>query len=685
MRVDNVFIINVVPLVKVSISQNQVFSYSFTEKLNSGTLVEISFSGRKLKGIVLNSYLADEKNIIKGFKIKKIEKVLTKEFLSEKQIKLAQFIADYYFSSLGVVLKSFVPQITKARSTNPPRLAETACRREVGHKTCNIKHEGIVLTKEQQDAVNKISKSYLLKAKSFLLFGPSGSGKTEVYIHAILAIKKKEPNFPGQFLILIPDVFLTSWAVERYTQYFNPEEVVVLNSRMSKGQFYANWEKIKSGSAKIIIGSRMAVFAPFANLTLIAVDEEQDMSYKQWDMNPRYDARKVAKKIAEIWETTLVLGSATPRIETYFLSQENNLELLKLPHFGQIEEKKILEQTFLVDMKKERWEKNTGWLSKKLKSEIAWALKNKKQVFLFVSRQGLTSFSVCANCKEVLRCPKCDRALILNNDGQYHCLHCAYKTSLTPKCVKCGSLVFNNLGMGTQKVEREILNFFPGAKILRADNQSARKTGTLEKIYAEFSQGQADILVGTQMVSKGWDLPNVSVVGIMDADNLLSLPDFFSYEKAFQSMLQVAGRTNRPKSKFPGVVILQTFHPENPIFQMVAARDYESFFQREIEERKKIGLPPLGKIIKLTFQDYSWEKTEKETERALTFLQKNKDTQTKIFDAQTPLLSKIRGRFRKQIIIRVKGKNALIPKNLKKNIRLLPPGWLIDVDPISLI
>lgn len=666
--IDNVFIVNVVPLVKVSISQNQVFSYSFVEKLNPGTLVEIYFSGRKLKGIVLNSYSANEKNLGRGFEIKKIEKVLAQDFLSAKQIELAQFIADYYFSSLGIVLKSFAPQITMVR--NLKKVANPS------------EKKNIILTKEQMKAVRKIISN---PKRKFLLFGPSGSGKTEVYIHSILEIRKRKEELASQFLILIPDAFLTPWAIERYTQYFKSEEVVVLNSRLSKGQFYASWEKIKSGSAKIIIGSRLAVFAPFRDLTLIAVDEEQDMSYKQWDMNPRYDARRVALKLAEIWKANLVLGSATPRIETYFQAQENNLELLKLPYLGDIDEKKLETQTFLVDMKKERWKKNTSSLSQKLKSEIAWTLKNKKQVFLFVSRQGLSSFSICASCKEVLRCPKCDRALILNNEGLYCCLHCTFKTSLTPKCVKCGNLVFSNLGIGTQKVEREILNFFPGARILRVDSQAAKKTGALEKIYAEFSQGKADILIGTQMVSKGWDLPNVSMVGIMDADNLLSLPDFFSYEKAFQTMLQVAGRTNRPQSKFTGVVILQTFHPENAIFQMVARRDYKSFFQKEIEERKNLSLPPLGKIIKLIFQDYSREKIESATEKIMVLLQKNKDARVKIFDAHSPLLSKTRGRFRKQIVIRLKGQNSSISDNLKKNICFLPNGWLIDVDPISLI
>jgi len=668
---DNIFIINVVPLVNIPISQNQVFSYFFEEKLNPGTLVEIPFSGRKLKGVVLNSYAAGEENSGGRLRIKKIDKILAKEFLTEKQIQLARFIADYYFSSLGVVLKSFAPRIVKARKTE--------------QKTQNISRKKIILTKEQQNAVSKISKSYPLKAKSFLLFGPSGSGKTEVYIHSILAIRKKERNPTGQFLILIPDVFLTPWAVERYTQYFKPEEVAVLNSRLSKGRFYDNWEKIRSGEARIIIGSRMAVFAPFRNLTLIVIDEEQDISYKQWDMHPRYDARKAALKLAEIWEARLVLGSATPRIETYFQAEEKDLELLRLPYFGEMDEKKLLARTFLADMKKERWKKNTGLLSQKLKSEIAWALKNKKQVFLFVSRQGLSNFSLCADCREVLRCPRCDRALIFNNEGLYYCLHCAYKTSLTPKCPACGNLVFNNFGIGTQKVEREILNFFPEARILRADSQTIKKTGALEKIYAEFSRNQADILIGTQMVSKGWDLPNVIMVGIMDADNLLALPDFFSYEKAFQIMLQAAGRTNRPQSRFPGAVILQTFHPENAVFQKIANRDYEGFFRNEIEERKNIGWPPFGRVIKLIFQNYNRKKVESETEKILALLRKNQNIPIKIFDAQTPLLSRIRGRFRGQIIIRIKGKKALLPDNLKKNIHSLASDWLIDIDPVSLI
>jgi primosomal protein N' (replication factor Y) len=669
MQTSNIFIANIAPLINIPISQNQVFSYFFTEKLDPGTLVEIIFSGRKLKGIVLRSYLASKENLTKNFKIRKIEKVLAKEFLTEKQIKLAQSIADYYFSSLSIVLKNFVPKITKA------------CK--LKHMAYSVKHEKIVLTKEQQNAVNKISKSCPLKAKNFLLFGPSGSGKTEVYIHSISAIRKNNPE--SQFLVLIPDAFLTPWAIDRYTQYFPSEEIVVLNSQISKGQFYANWEKIRSGKAKIIIGSRMAVFAPFKNLNLITVDEEQDMSYKQWDMHPRYDARLVVLKLAELYQSTLVLGSATPRIETYFEAKVNNLKLLKLPYFGKINVEKLMTRTFLVDMKKERWDKNTSLLSKKLRSEIAWALKNKKQAFLFVSRQGASSFSICADCKEVLRCPKCDRALVLNEEGRYYCLHCNYKTSLTPKCVKCGSLIFNNWGMGTQKVEREILNFFPGARILRADKQTAKKTGTLEKIYAEFFQGQADILIGTQMVSKGWDLPNVSLVGIMDADNLLTLPDFFTYEKAFELMMQVSGRTNRPRSQFPGTVILQTFHPENAVFQKVARRDYIGFFQQEIAERKSIGWPPFSRIIKLTFQDYSWKKVESETEKIASLLQKNQNAQIKIFDIQTPLLSKIRGRYRKQIIIRIKGRTAVLPENLQKNICLLSTGWLIDIDPISLI
>lgn len=666
-QTNNIFLNEIVPLIKVSLFKNRSFSYASEEKLATGTLVEIPFSGRKREGVVLESYLTQEKELKRGFPIKKIGKIIAQEFLNEKQLQLADFLADYYFASLGFVLKLFVPMQVKIRKKNVLEFP-------TGGKK-------VILTQAQKKAIKKILKG---KKSRFLLFGPSGSGKTEVYIQTIAKLKSQDTQ--SQFLILLPEVGLTPQALERYGAYFSREEMTVLNSQISKGQFYADWEKIRLGAAKIIIGSRMAIFAPFKNLKLVIVDEEQDISYKQWDMHPRYDARKLAEKLAEIHQAKIIYGSASPRVETYFQALKTGGELVTIPYFGNIDEKKLLSQTVLVDMKKELWEKNPSLLSRRIREEINWTLKNKRQILLFVSRQGLSNFSVCLNCKEVFRCPHCDRALVGDKEGNYQCLHCAYKTEIIPKCFNCGSLNFNNVGGGTQRVEKEILNFFPQAKILRADSQTTQRKNTLEKIYEKFSSGQADILIGTQMVSKGWDLPKVSLVGIMDSDNLLSLPDFFAFERAFQTIFQVSGRTNRPHSQRPGKVIIQTFHPENFIFQLAIQRDYVGFFKKEIEERKEIGLPPFGRIVKLTYQDYSLQKVQKEGEKMFALLEKRKDPKIKIFAPQSPLLEKIRGRFRKQIIIRLKGGQTEFSQFYLKNIfQNLPKGWAIDVDPISLV
>lgn len=669
------FILDVVPLTQVPLIHNQSFSYLADEELPAGTLVYIPLFHRDVEGIVWNSK-KDFKRL-SSFKLKKIKKVLEKHFLDEKQLKLAQFISNYYFSSLGIILKGFVPKRVKAHKIK--KISESHISKQVK------------LTQEQKLAVKQITQSKLkIKNRSFLLFGPSGSGKTEVYIHSILKLQEKNKNL--QYLILVPELTLTPQAVERYGAYFKIDEIALLTSNLSKGQFYHHWQKIKSGKAKIIIGTRLAVFAPFKKLGLIVIDEEQDMSYKQWDMHPRYDARTVAKKLAEIHHSLLVRGSATPSIESYYYAMNNDYQLLELPalNLKNLNNKSLkpnitVSQTSIVDMKKERWTKNYTCLSKKLKSEIEYALKNKQQSLLFINRQGMSSFSVCQNCKAVLKCPHCDRALIYNRKGYYKCIHCSYKTSIMPKCAKCGGINFKNVGLGTQKVEKEILDLFPSAKVMVADATQAKKHNFQQKIYADFSQGKADILIGTQMISKGWDLPRLSLVGIIDADNLLSFPDFIAEERAFQLIAQVSGRTNRPGAKFPGEVILQTFQTENNILKWAAEKNYEAFYKNEIKEREALSYPPFSQLVKITFQNVNEEKTEKEAQRIyreINLKVKNKKN-IQVSAPHFPLIPKVRRRFKKQIVIKIKTQK--IPAELKKVLEKLGAGWIIDIDPISII
>ncbi|MCK9379026.1 MAG: primosomal protein N' [Candidatus Moranbacteria bacterium] len=665
------YLVSVVPLTKIPLSREQFFYYLSDKTISSGSLVEVSLGKRKINGIVLDS--KNDFTRSGNYRMKKIEKIIEENFLTENQIKLAKFISEHYFSSLGIVLKSFVPERTKERI----KKQETRIRKqESGIKN----QESINLTKNQLSAL----KRFAFKEKStiyskFILFGNSSSGKTEIIIQAARKIISRK-NDSSQALILVPELTHITPLIERISIHFKPDEVAVLHSKLSKGNFFSTWQKIKSGQAKIIIGTRQAIFAPFFDLKLIAVDEEHDVSYKQWDANPRYDARIVAEKLSELSGANLVFSSATPRIENFWKTKNNQRDLLTIPNF---EIQKV--HCEVVDMKKERWAKNRSPLSRKLKGEIEYALKNKLQTILFVNHQGMSAFSVCKKCKEVLKCPKCERALVYQKKGNYQCLHCSYKTSDFPTCPNCKEMIFENVGVGTEKILRELRKNFYSARIEIVDNQTMKSQKAHENVWRKFSQGKIDILIGTQMITKGWDLKNVGLVGIIDADGLLSFPDLFTNENAFAHIVQASGRTGRPGSRFPGEVIVQTFQPENFIIKSAIEKDFNKFYEKELGERKELDYPPFGKLIKLIFQDQSKKKTEKETENVFQTLEwVGEDlNDIKIYPPQDLLVHNVRGKYRRQIIIKYTGKD--IDLKIKKAIQSLGPGWIIDRDPISII
>ncbi|NTV40709.1 MAG: primosomal protein N', partial [Candidatus Moranbacteria bacterium] len=607
------FLIDVAPIARLPLSRQQFFSYVFNKPLPAGTLVLIPLFRRNIEGIVLDS--RPEVQHTGGFQLKKITAVVEESFITTQQLKLAEKISNYYLTSLGTVLRHFMVKRVIARETSNQSPA-----------TSNQKAQLITLTSEQQKAVSIVTDNGLpITDYKFLLFGPASSGKTEVYLHSILTLKEQDQN--GQFLILLPELTLAPQAIKRYGAYFQTEEIVLLHSKVSKGQLYRSWQKIKSGEAKIIIGTRMALFAPFQNLALIVVDEEQDMSFKQWDMNPRYDARLGADMLSEIFDCPLVFGTSTPRIETFHQTQTGKIKLLELP-------KLILQDTCLperqakyklrntkyelIDMRKEKWtdfaskkKPNFSLLSLKLQGEISYALSHKLQTILFVNHQGMSAFSICSNCKTVLRCPKCDRALVYENSGQYKCLHCNYVSGAFPVCSSCKGLEFKNIGIGTQLVQREVKKLFPSARITRLDGTSAKIAKEKEQVFEDFSDKKIDILIGTQMITKGWDNPNVGLVAIIDADSLFTSPDFLTDERAYGNIMQASGRTGRFGATYPGQVLIQTYSPNNKIFDFILNQDYASFFDSQIKQRQALSYPPFGKIIKLFFKDADKAKTEK--------------------------------------------------------------------------
>lgn len=693
MTKQNNFIVDVVPLTRIPLSRQQYFSYLSKEKIPQGALVIIPLFKRELRGIVLKNRQDFER--VGNIKLKYITKIVENNYMDENQFRLAEFISDYYLSPTGVALKLFSPRITKSR--------------KLKKIISPLKIKKINLTTEQKKAVSEITKKNSnfpacqdprlpgrhcgqvaltgrqIPNSKFLLFGPASSGKTEVYLNSMKEILNKEPG--SQFLVLLPEIILTPQAIDRYSQYFKKNEIAVLTSKVSKGEFYESWRKIKAGKIKLIVGTRMAVFAPFRNLKIIFIDEEQDISFKQWNMNPRYDARTAAEKLAEIHRAKIVLGSATPRIESFHKALNKEYELLKLPDLKIKTERKPKIDVEIVDMKKERWENNKSFLSNKLKDEIDFALKNKMQTILFVSRRGMNNFSICANCRTVLRCPRCKRALIYTNKGVYRCLHCSYESEVFIICSKCKGMVFKNYGVGTQKIEKEIKNIFPGARVKRADLESMKNRKDIEELYANLSSRKIDILIGTQMITKGWDLKGVGLIGIMDADALLSFPDFRSDEKAYQLISQVIGRAGRTGSKFSGKAMIQTFQPENKVMKYSSEMNFEKFYKEKIADRKSLRYPPFIRLVKITFINSNPNKVEKETEKLyhelIARLEKFKTIS--IARPQYPLPPKIRDNYRKQIVIKIKNIPAGLPPELKKILTKLNNNWIIDVDPISII
>ncbi|MFC1638297.1 primosomal protein N' [Patescibacteria group bacterium] len=655
------YLISVVPTVKIPMNRDQFFYYEFNEKIPIGSKVKAPFGRSKIEGIVIDVKSDFER--MGNIKLKKIEKLLEKNFLTPEQIKLAQFISDYYLTSLGIVMKSFA--IKKVKERKPFKYDTFP------------KKESIQNTKEQESAINKITehnKDYVLKKNRFLLFGPASSGKTQVYFKSIKQIIKNE----GQALVVLPELTSIAQETERYGSFLGIENIAILHSKIPKGTFFKNWQAIKSGEAKIILGTRQSIFAPFNNLKIIIIDEEHDVSHKQWDMTPRYDARRSAEKLAEIHKAKIVLGSATPRIDTFFRAKQGEVQLLKLPHLAFSKSRNVE----IVSMVRERWNKNYSPISKKLEAEIQWMLKNKFQSILFINRQGMSSFSVCKSCKTTFKCPKCERALVYQKNGYHKCIHCTYKSSFFPTCSKCQSNEFKNVGIGTQKIEKELEKTFASARIQRIDADATKTIRAQEKIWKDFSSGKIDILIGTQMITKNWDLKNIGLSAILDADSLFSFPDYLTDEKAFAHISQTIGRSGRTGSRIKGTALVQTFHDENQIIQMAKSSDYEKFYEEEIENREMLKYPPFSHIIKILFQDENKDFAQQEVNEFYKEIYELGNEDIKIYPPQDSLVSNIRGKHRKQIIFKV-NKYPGLPKKLLGAISKLKKGWSIDIDPVN--
>ena len=536
------------------------------------------------------------------------------------------------------------------------------------------------LTAAQQLAFNSIRDAiHRVKAQPnvFLLHGVTGSGKTEIYLQALAETVK----LSKRGIVLVPEIALTPQTIERFASRF-PHRVAILHSKLSPGEQFDEWQRIKDGEFDVVIGPRSALFAPQPELGLIVLDEEHEWTYKQQDKSPRYHARDVAIKLAELTGAVVILGSATPDVATYYHTRQGDYCLLQLLERVVPIEKSPLPQVEVIDLRDELKAGNRSIFSRSLAHATTKAVASGEQVILFLNRRGGATFIQCRSCGFVLRCRRCEVTLTHHfAEDVLVCHQCNYKTPVPQICPRCSSRQIKFLGIGTQKLEQEASSTLPQARMLRWDSDITKRKESHKEILGKFRAHRADILIGTQMVAKGLDLPRVTLVGVVSADTSLNLPDFRAGERTFQLLSQVAGRAGR--GPLGGQVIIQTFSPEHYAIQAAAKHDYASFYDKEIGYRRQLRNPPFTQLALLTYNHTNDALCQRESEKMRGRLIEERDAkgiaELNLIGPAPAFFHRLRGRFRWQIILR----GTELPAFLSPIP--FPQGWTIDIDPVTLL
>ena len=447
--------------------------------------------------------------------------------------------------------------------------------------------EELPLTPEQETAVREILREWEKETpRPVLIEGVTGSGKTQVYMKLIETVLDQGQ----QAIILIPEIALTYQTVRRFYARFG-EKVSVINSRQSQGERYDQFKRARRGEVQVMVGPRSALFTPFANLGLIVIDEEHESSYKS-ENSPRYHARETAVERARLEHARVVLGSATPSLEAYHKAMEGTYGLVKLQSRYQ---DRPMPQVSVVDLREELKAGNRSVLSRKLKEAMKDRLEKREQIILFLNRRGYAGFVSCRSCGQVMKCPHCDVSLSEHNNGRLLCHYCGYETVKPQACPVCGSPYIGGFKAGTQQIEKVVKEAFPGVRTLRMDFDTTRTKGSYEKILSAFASHEADVLIGTQMIVKGHDFPDVTLVGIVAADLSLNAEDYRCSERTFQLLCQAVGRGGRGNK--PGEAVIQTYHPDHYSIQAAAVQDYEAFYQEEMSYRMLLDYPPASHMM----------------------------------------------------------------------------------------
>lgn len=668
-----------------------IVPFKYIEKIKIGMRVKVPFASRELEGFVLDLVNSVDDN----YELKEIISIVdTEPILNNELLHLGQFMSKKYFSTLISCYQTMLPKALKAQnktninkkmikyvelcSNSFPKLKPNqekiveylringkVKKEEVNKisvsgvntlikngiiieslieeyrlvtKDINKEKETFKLTVEQQEAKNKILSQ--TQSSVFLLHGVTGSGKTVVYMEIV----EEMLNRGKDSIFLVPEISLTPQMVYHFKSRFG-DEVAVLHSRLSEGEKYDEYRKIVEGKVHIVVGARSAVFAPFKNLGAIIIDEEHTTSYKQ-DNNPKYSAIEIAIERAKNNNAIVILGSATPSLETYARSIKGLYTLVELKHRVNTNNLPLVE---IVDMSKE---KHRGSIfSSRLITEVNKRLEEHEQIILLLNRRGYSSFITCSNCGYTAKCPHCDITLTYHKTSNtLRCHYCGYADKMNDICPSCGEKAIKTLGTGTEKVEEEIKKVF-NARVVRMDLDTTSKKGSHEKIITAFKNHEYDILLGTQMIAKGLDFSNVTLVGVINADTSLMIPNYRSNEYTFQLLMQTAGRSGRGEKN--GSVIIQTFNPEHYAITLASKHDYIDFFKQEMEVRRKLSYPPYYYLIYIKVIGKDYNKISIESNKIASILTRELKN-SKILGPTTCSVFKLNGLFRFGIIIKYK-------------------------------
>jgi len=706
-------IAKIIPVLKLPMGVTQIFSYAapnkFEKKIKIGILVEIFFRNKKVVGVVYGL----KKEIVKknSYKLNNIENLLDSSVnLSKEQIKLAEYISEYYYTPLSLIIKTIIPVITKNKARK---------KIELNNVVLSLPKDALSIDIMVRQAYHNILKK--LNFKNKLLFIHNLQSERHYFYSEILQ-QVQNDNKKSQALILFPEYFDVYNFAGFYKNKFGENKVAILTSELTKNQYFSEWQKIKDGSAKIIIGTRQTIFTSFQNLKLIIVDDEHNSSYKQWDMNPRYHGVKVAEKLAEIWKAKIILSSQSPSVGSYYgmknkmyfklsdslsvISNEakrseksKNLAISTLSDFSPTARNDNFK---IIDINAERQKKNYSVLSEDLQNSLLENIYKRKQAIIFIPRLGNNTITQCRDCHWIAQCENCEATLV--SYGNYlYCQKCQEKIELIKKCPKCQGQNVSSFGYGSEKIEREIEKLFANKniKITRLDRSIASHKSKQLKIYKDFINKKIDILIGTQMVLKNWNLENLALPAVLFPEIIFNQPEFNSREKSFQFLISLCNKSSENHQ-----IIIQTHKPNNDLFKYVmvslsnhnnhkhnilrqAQDDINKFYTTEIENRKAIlkngiGYPPFSQLIKLVYKDFNSQNCQTEAKRMFRVLDskiKNDQKLKNKFEIIKPFPAsnyKEFNKYRWHIII----KSACGDFELRDSLlNLVKKNWIIDIDP----